>query len=347
MFRRQFLAAGSVLGVTTLAGCGSLESRAIDVPTVVSDPPAGIYVPAHIEGMALIGTTTVGDYAVALSYSYPHRFWTVTGGTAERTSIAEDDSVHLMATVWDRETGTVLPDVGVSVEITRRGSLVSQETVYPMLSQTMGVHHGANFSGLTDGETYEVSVGVGATASRPTGSFVGRFGEPATATFAFTFDESAMREIRFERLDRAGQGDALDPMDMDAVPTGVASAPATLPGEPVTTTAGDIRYMATIVDPPAGIDGEGQYLAVSPRTRYNGFPLSRMGLSIEIGGKSGIDRELTRTIDPELGYHYGTTLPAGQAGGERSITVETPPQVARHEGYETAFFDVPTATVSL
>ncbi|WP_394346585.1 DUF7350 domain-containing protein [Halorhabdus rudnickae] len=347
MFRRQFLRAGSVLGVAAIAGCGSLESRAIDVPPVLDDRPDAVYVPGHVEGMEMVGTMTVGDYAVALSYSYPHRFWTVTGDGRERTSIADDDSVHLMATVWDPQTGLVLPDVGVSIEIMQDGSLVSQETIYAMLSQPMGVHHGANFTGLSDGETYEVNVRVGATTSRPTGAFAGRFTEPATATFTFTFDESAMREIRFERLDRAGERDALEPMSMDAVPTGIAPAPEELPERTATTMADDVRYVAALVDPPTGVDGSGSYLAVSPRTRYNGYSLSRMGLSatLEDGGPV-TDGQLTRTIDPDLGYHYGTTVPTGD-GGELSLTVDTPPQVARHEGYETAFFDVPTADLSL
>ncbi|WEL20145.1 hypothetical protein [Halorhabdus sp. BNX81] len=357
MFRREFLATGSAVGATALAGCGSLESRAIEVPSVLDDRPEAIYVPGHVEGMDVVGIQTSGDYAVALSYSYPHRFWTITGTDAERTSIDETDSVHLMATVWDPETGMVLPDVGVAVEITRDGSLVSEETVYAMLSQPMGVHHGANFAGLEDGENYEVAVRVGATASRPTGAFAGRFDEPATATFEFTFEESAMREIRFDRLDRGGERDALDPMAMERVPTGIAPTAEELPGETVTAMAADVRYVATIVEPPAGVDGEGAYLAVSPRTRYNGYALSRMGLAVapERDGQKGAKAELTRTIDPDLGYHYGTTLPregnqretTSHDGGEVSISVETPPQVARHEGYETAFFDVPTVTLSL
>lgn len=347
MNRRAFLAAGSAAGVAALAGCGSLESRAIDIPPVLDDRPDAVYVPGHVEGMDMVGMGTVGDYAVALSYSYPHRFWTVTGDERERTSIEDADAVHLMATVWDRKSGMVLPDVGVAVEITQDGSLVAEETIYAMLSQPMGVHHGANFAGLDEGD-YEVAVRVGATTSRPTGAFVGRFDEPATATFDFTFDRSEMREIRFDRLDRGGERDALEAMSMENVPTGTAPAADELPGGTVTATAGDVRYVATVLEPPAGVDSVGSYLAVSPRTRYNGYHLSRMGLAVTLDrdGESIAEAELTRTIDPELGYHYGTTVPDG-GNGEVSIAVDTPPQVARHEGYETAFFDVPTATLSV
>ncbi|MFB6129039.1 MAG: hypothetical protein ABEJ47_04670 [Halorhabdus sp.] len=363
MFRREFLATGTAAGAVALAGCGSLESRAIDVPPVPDDRPDAIYVPGHVEGMAMVGTATVGGYAVGVFYSYPHRFWTVTGSDRTRTSIEDDDSVHLMATVWDPETGIVLPEVGVSAAIRRDGSFVTQETIYAMLSGPMGVHHGANVAGLEEGD-YEVAVTVGATTSRRTGAFAGRFDEPATATVAFTFDRSAMREIRFERLEEGGTRGALEPVSMDGVPTGVAPAAEELPGETTSATAGDVRYVATVLDPPAGVSGAGPYLAVSPRTRYNGYVLPRMGLSVtQDRGGTTAERSLTRTIDPALGYHYGTTLPrevdqretserasggaASREGGTVSITVETPPQVARHEGYETAFFDVPTATLSV
>jgi hypothetical protein len=49
------------------------------------------------------------------------------------------------------------------------------------------------------------------------------------------------------------------------------------------------------------------------------------------------DGELTRTLDPDLSYHYGATLSAVEDGDEVTLTPTVPPQTARHEGYETAF----------
>jgi hypothetical protein len=44
-----------------------------------------------------------------------------------------------MATIWDKQSGVVVPiDAGLSAEITQNGELVSQEVIYPMLSQQMG-----------------------------------------------------------------------------------------------------------------------------------------------------------------------------------------------------------------
>ncbi|MFW5956545.1 MAG: DUF7350 domain-containing protein [Halorhabdus sp.] len=349
MYRRAFLATVTGTAAAGLAGCGSIESQSIDIPTVVEDRPNGIYVPSHVEEMVHVGTVTAGEYTVALSVSYPHRFWTVTGASTTRTSIADDDSIHLMATVFDRTTGQVLPDVGVTVEISREESLRYQESIYPMLSQPMGLHHGDNVAGLTDGHTYEFSVSVGAPSVRRTGSFHGRFGDSGSGTLSYTFDESEIRALAIDRLDAAGDRDAVDPMEMDAIPTGIAPRPTDLPGRTVTGEAGDVRYVATVIPSgPAGID-DGPYLAVSPRTRYNRFPLSRMGLSISLEreGQTVADARLTRALDPDLGYHYGMVLPDDPAGSDLAIEAETPPQVARHEGYETAFFDVGAASLSL
>ena len=119
---------------------------------MLEDRPDAVYFPAHVEGMAMAGMGAAGDYRFGLMYSYPHRFWNVNGTESSLTEIASDDDVHLMATVWDAETRQVLPDTGLSLEIERDGDLVSQEVIYPMLSQPMGFHYGANFGLDGDGE---------------------------------------------------------------------------------------------------------------------------------------------------------------------------------------------------
>ncbi|MFC4406437.1 DUF7350 domain-containing protein [Haloarchaeobius iranensis] len=47
---------------------------------------------------------------------------------------------------------------------------------------------------------------------------------------------------------------------------------------------------------------------------------------------------LSRTVDPLLGAHYGAPAPELASGDRVTLTVLTPPQASRHEGYETAFF---------
>jgi len=111
--------------------------------------------------------------------------------------------------------------------------------------------------------------------------------------------------------------------------------------------ADDIRYRASLVT--ADRFGTDPYLAVTTATRYNEFVVPDMGLDVTVDDTSGetvLAESLSPGLDPELGFHYGNSAPG--VTGEESVTVEvtTPPQVARHEGYETAFFKTPTRTLS-
>jgi hypothetical protein len=94
----------------------------------VNDRPDAVYVPAVTEGMGMYGRTTAGRYGVALTYSYPHRFWTLAGRERTKTVVESDDDVHLMTSLWDTETGRVLPfDSGVTIEIRNESGVVTQE----------------------------------------------------------------------------------------------------------------------------------------------------------------------------------------------------------------------------
>ncbi|WP_276270778.1 iron transporter [Haloarcula litorea] len=343
MDRRTLLRTGAGLaGSLALAGClGGLETQSTRAPPLVEDRPDGVYVPSHVEGMEMAGTNTGGDFAFGLMYSYPHRFWTVTGDTVERTDIAAEDDLHLMTSVWDPETGTVIPDTGLSVEIYRDGSLVSQEVIYPMLSQPMGFHYGANFGLEGDGD-YTVRLSVGALSTRRTGSFRDRFTEPASVDVPLAYSQAATEEISYERLtERAGERGAVDPMSMEMLPGSVAPSASELPGTVLgSARSDDADLLVTVLDsPPAGIDADGQYLAVSARTRYNRMLIPSMALSgtLSRDGEPVFDGEFVRTLDPDLRYHYGAVVDGVESGDELTLRPTVQPQTARHEGYETAF----------
>ncbi|UIO98481.1 hypothetical protein Hbl1158_07865 [Halobaculum sp. CBA1158] len=350
MDRRTFLAsagaAGAVAGTGGLAGCLgfdlSSEEGIAGEPPIVEDRPDGVYLPTHVEGMAMGGMAESGDYRVGVFYSYAHRFWNVNGEAVERTDVAEGDDVHLMASVWDADTGQVLPETGLSVEIERDGSLVSQEVIYPMLSQPMGVHYGANF-GLEGDGTYTVNVSVGGVRTRRTDAYRDRFGDPADIPVEMEYSQSDRDDISFRTLADAGEAGAVDRMEMDMVPDGTAPAVEALPGEVLgEVNSNDAVLVATVMDePPAGVDDEGPYLAVSARTPYNRMLIPAMGLEAthERDGETVFSGELTRTLDPDLSYHYGAALAGAsvESGDELTLTPTVWPQIARHEGYETAF----------
>jgi hypothetical protein len=354
------------------------------IPSVPENRPNAVYYPSHVEGMAMLGTNdsggntstassaggsdgsmgnmgangsesgsgmtgmpVAGDYQFGLMYSYPHRFWNVNGTEISKTPLEDSDSLHLMASVWEPQTQTVLPDTGLSVELSQGGTLVTEEVIYPMLSEQMGFHYGSNFELPGDG-TYTATLDIGAMSTRRTGAFQGLFEEPRTAEIEFEYSQQAKEEISFRLLDRAGERGAIEPMAMPMVPQAYAPSRNEMPGRVLgEETSGDGVFVPTVLDsPPAGIDGDGQYLAVSARVPYYPLVLPSMALSgtLDRGGTTVFDGELLRTLDPELNYHYGAVVESVESGDELTVRIDAPPQTARHEGYETAFLDMPEMT---
>jgi uncharacterized protein involved in high-affinity Fe2+ transport len=351
--RRAFLAAAGAVGVAGLAGCAGFSTTTYSSePPTVEDPPAAVYVPSHVEGMSMVGMGAAGDARVAVTYSYPHRFWTVeqegTEFVTKRVDVESDDSVHLMATVWDGETGVVLPNTGLSMEITNDDGLVSQEVVYPMLSQQMGFHYGANFP-LDGDDVYEVTVSVGALDVVRFGSLSGRFADPGTATVEFDYRESARNDIEFTVFEesRRGQRDAVPPMSMDAMPVGRVPDASSVPGPALgEASIGDLILRGYAVE--ADRFGSDPYLAVTAGTPYNDLVVPGMALSARVpgDGRAAFEGRLDPGLDPVLGFHYGAPVPG--LGGDAAVElgVDVPPQAARHEGYETAFLETGTATLT-
>ncbi|WP_191965870.1 MULTISPECIES: iron transporter [Haloferax] len=351
MRRRQFLAATGTAAAVGLSGCLAELGRLYtsNEPPVVRNRPNEAYVPTHVEGMKMVGTADAGDYRVGLFYSYPHRFWVMDDEDGDyatsKTAVEPGDDVHLMASVWDPETGTTVPDTGLSVELSRDDELVSEEVIYAMLSQRMGFHYGANF-GLGGDGTYEVRVNVGATSLNRFGELAGRFESPASATLDFEFTERDRDDIPYTMLDdKKGDPGAVKPMEMEMVPLG--RAPETLPGDRLGSgMASGLRLVGTAISEPRF--GEDTYLAISAQTPYNRLVVPRMGLSATVsgGGLVRFDDRLEPGLDPELGFHYGATVPSLSADDTVEVLVDTPPQVARHEGYETAFLEFDTTRLT-
>lgn len=340
MRRRDVLRAGAVLGAASLAGCtGLFETRsAYAPPPVVENRPNAVYMPTHVEGMEMANMAMGGGYQVGLMYSYPHRFWTIEqdGDSLSTQQVDidfENEDVHLMVRVMDPETGTVLPDTGVSVEILQDGELVSQETIYQMLSMRMGYHHGANF-GLDGDGTYTVNVSIGGMGIERMGDFEGKFGEAVTVPVEFEYSLATRDDIMYQTLDNAGEPGATDMMTMEMMPNATVPEASEIPGSVVgEATSGDARFVASVVE---GVTGE-PYLAVWAATPYNRLLIPNMQLS---ANADGLDGDLAPAIHPDLGYHYGTSAAEFDGSGPLTVTVDQAPFVARHEGYETAFLDM-------
>ncbi|WP_247000952.1 DUF7350 domain-containing protein [Halosolutus gelatinilyticus] len=341
------------------------ENAGFEAMPRVEDPPEAVYLPTHRDGTIMLETRTAGELAISPMLSIPHFFWLMPG--PERVDPPATDAVHLMVAIWDPETEVVIPiDSGLTIELAKDGTPIITRSPWPMLSQGMGFHFGDNYE-IDGNGRYTATVTVNPMSDvRLTGEFAGRFDERTSATVEFELDEETRRELvdRIERFDegRWGSRDAVPPMgdrhgegessDRDesgdherggghempysSVPP-VEALPGRLLGEP---THDDAVYATTLLSPGSRfVDGDEYYLAVSSRTPYNRCVLPQQALSARVarGDETIAETTLRETLDHELHYHYGAPIADLRAGDQVVVSVETPSQAARHQGYETAF----------
>ena len=91
MKRRALLGAIGSAGVISSAGCLSsyLKKSPSYAPPLVEDRPNAVYIPSHTEGMKMAGMAKSGRYRCALTYTYPHRFWLMTGNNRKKVKIKQ------------------------------------------------------------------------------------------------------------------------------------------------------------------------------------------------------------------------------------------------------------------
>ncbi len=396
MHRRTFLRRTTPPAALALAGCtapsgesdgdadGGDSGAVSGTPPIpmLEDPPEAVYLPGHRKSMRVLEPVDAGEYALTPMLSYPHPFWVVTGTDRELVEPAAGRGVHLMVVVRDRESGRVLP--GVEPRVTVAGDDRRRtRSLWPMLSQEMGLHYGDNVDLPADG-TYAVGVELPPLSIRRTGSLADRFADAATATFEFTYDrafrEAVVEGIELLDQDRWGQRGALEPMtgregtaddDGDEGESDGGSGPEppvpysrvppadAYPGTRLVESAagsqtdgstgdglpasGDAAFVVALLESGSRLaDDDDRYLLVSPRTPYNRVPLPNASLRVvlERDGERVRDApfDLEPTIDDEYGFHYGLSIADARAGDSVRIAIESPPQAARHQGYETAFF---------
>jgi hypothetical protein len=352
MRRRQFLQTGvAATGALALAGClgsNASGSGGDDKPAWVREN--AVFVPEHATGMEMVGTAREGRYRAALTYSSPHAFYLVRETTVERAGIQPADATHAMVSVWDGPTDTVVPAANIQTTFRRDGEVHDRSSLWPMLSQPMGLHFGDNVTLPGDGE-YTVEVTVSPTSARRTGELRDALGERASFEFSFAFDDGELDRLPLTLPNDIGDRDAISPVEMAAVPTAqlppTEAFPARVRGE--ATSADCVFVVATAGEPPAGVTGTGPYLVVSARTPHNRYPLALMSLSARLDrdGTTVFEGTPTPTLDPELGYHYGAVLGDVDPGDQLTLSVDSPPQLARHDGYQTAFLEMSDVTLTV
>lgn len=63
-------------------------------------------------------------------------------------------------------------------------------------------------------------------------------------------------------------------------------------------------------------------------------------VTIKRGGETVTGFAPWLMLSQPMGSHFGTTIDAIDGGADLALTVDAPPQTARHEGYETAFIEM-------
>jgi hypothetical protein len=152
--------------------------------------------------------------------------------------------------------------------------------------------------------------------------------------------------------DSKGDQGAVGPMEMEMLP--LAFAPefdASTVDVLGTESSGDATIVAAELGDGArfGAGESESYLAVSPRTPHHGYVVPGMSLDATVtrGGDTVFEGELAKTLDPELDFHYGAPVDPLESGDEVTVEFVSPPQVARHEGYETAFLSMPSVSFAV
>lgn len=365
MRRRDALAAGGLV-LSLSPGCLETLEREDVWRELVVDPPEGVYVPPKVDDMVSYGTATADGRTISLAATRPHSFWTVTGTDRARADVRDRHSIHLMASVHDAEAGIVVP-ASVTTTIRSRDEPVDERTLWPMLSQRMGFHYGDNVSLEGDGR-YVVSVRIEPTSADVASSLDDPLETATTVDLEFDHVADEIEGLGRRLIDAdEGRGDAgaVEPMsgagdgdhDHDENENHDHDADGHGPGENLetvvdsrigSTTSGDLEFSLGVLDED---DADDAVLAVVPRTQYNRYPVPFASLSIAVrrGGTTEDRDSLRERLDAELGHHYGTTIERGtlEEADELAVVVDAPPQVSRHEGYETAFLDLEPATVGI
>ena len=342
MRRRRFLAGLGASGLAASAGClGFLETEPANrEPPLPENRPDEPYYPTHYEGMEMAGTSANGRYRAMLSYTFPHRFWTVTNEETERVDFESSEDVHLMVSVWDDEADVALPATSPRIEFTNPDGENGRVNPWQMLSQRMGVHYGDNVVLGPDGD-YEATVQVSPGGTRRTDDVQTPDG-PLQFSFSFPFSKGRLDDLEFTDVagDREGTPGAVDPMGMGAVAAGqtppVEDFPLDVRGSQTATGA---EFVVATADQRGTLatGSDETYVAVSVRSKHSRFPLAAATLSLDAGGDT---HQLVPTVDPDLGYHYAAAVSGLNEDDALTVRQDAPCQLSRHEGYETAFFGV-------
>jgi hypothetical protein len=124
----------------------------------------------HPEGQGIERVATAGEYRIRLVYA--------DGGHEGHAGHAAGG--HLMAFITEKETGETIPYLPVTATVQGPGTARRTVTLRPMVGDG-GFHYGADVA--LSKRTQKLTLAIGPTTMRVTGSAKGRYSKPATAVF--------------------------------------------------------------------------------------------------------------------------------------------------------------------
>ena len=183
-------AATTTSGMAGMSMGGGTSSDSAGVPTVKGMKPmsaTGMPMPMAITP---IGTATWQGMKIQARAMAPSTFILLESGKQKTVKPTEKDSFHLMVLLNDAKSGTPIPYSSVWATITKNGSSSSKpvfdERLWPMISQTMGVHYGINVP-LPSAGGYQLTLLVSPPAVARHMEYDNRWLKPHRVSFAFKF----------------------------------------------------------------------------------------------------------------------------------------------------------------
>lgn len=164
--RRTSLITGAAVALATLAitGCGdskdSASSGGHDMTGMSMSDTSSTGATA-MGDMTVIGSATKGGVKIGIETMAPETFYVANGSGEVKHAPKANDSVHLMVTLADAESGIRLPDASVTVALTGSDGRSSFDgPLYPMIGRGMGLHYGENVAFKAPG-TYTLQLVTG------------------------------------------------------------------------------------------------------------------------------------------------------------------------------------------
>lgn len=173
-------ASGGMDGMNVSATAGSVQKITADVNGVPKPVASQVLAAADWQGMKIVARTMT-----------PVKFVIFNGAGKEKlVTPARNASFHLMVMLNDAHTGVAIPYATVWATITKNGKTIYSQRQWPMISEYMGPHYGANVTLPGPGQ-YTISLLISPPVSARHIEYENVWLKPHRVTGSFSWKGSA------------------------------------------------------------------------------------------------------------------------------------------------------------